>query len=285
MVQVQQDEESTASMIYMKNVFGMEKDKNPELQDISQLKLMYNEQCEPIWKFGQTPVSCLFNNYPSEWMVTEIESDVLTKHDFEKLRTVEPWWKLILGNKALLPLLWQMFPNHPNLLPAYYDSPKQQLAGGAFEKSGTTNWVSKPIFGREGAGIFASANFTSFDDFVRLTEENYGRDSHTNEKLGKSVYQALWDLPVAQGRVIQTSSWVIKGMPAGLAFREGVAGTFFEDASPYLVHSVRESQGKALDFELTPNQNNLRNQLYGKNCDFSIYSKYGNDMALGSKCT
>jgi glutathionylspermidine synthase len=28
-----------------------------------------------------------------------------------------------MSNKAILPLLWEMFPNHPNLVPAYYDSP------------------------------------------------------------------------------------------------------------------------------------------------------------------
>lgn len=32
----------------------------------------------------------------------------------------EPLWKRILGNKSLLPLLWSMYPNHPNLLSAYY---------------------------------------------------------------------------------------------------------------------------------------------------------------------
>jgi hypothetical protein len=31
-------------------------------------------------------------------------------------------------------------------------------------------------------------------------------------------------------------------MPAGLAFREGKDGTFFEDVNPYLVHVVKESK-------------------------------------------
>ena len=73
LVQVQEDEESTATMIFIKNVFGMNKDRNPELQDIAQLKLAYDNNCEPVWKFGQTPVSCVLNGYPSEWMITEIE--------------------------------------------------------------------------------------------------------------------------------------------------------------------------------------------------------------------
>ena len=37
-------------------------------------------------------------------------------------------------------------------------------------------WVSKPIFGREGAGVFRSGNFTSYDEFVYQTNINYGYD-------------------------------------------------------------------------------------------------------------
>lgn len=28
--------------------------------------------------------------------------------------------QMILSNKGILPLLWEMFPNHPNLVPSYY---------------------------------------------------------------------------------------------------------------------------------------------------------------------
>jgi glutathionylspermidine synthase len=34
---------------------------------------------------------------------------------------IEPAWKLILSSKGLLPLLWEMFPQHPNLVPATWD--------------------------------------------------------------------------------------------------------------------------------------------------------------------
>ena len=40
---------------------------------------------------------------------------------------IEPSWKLILGNKAILPLLWEMFPEHKNLLPAYFMDPIKQM--------------------------------------------------------------------------------------------------------------------------------------------------------------
>jgi glutathionylspermidine synthase len=87
------------------------------------LKLGYKDDCSPVLRISASEVKCVLNVYPKEWMITEIDKDDLLKWDFENLKFIEPPWKLILSNKAILPLLWEMFPNHPNLVPAYYDSP------------------------------------------------------------------------------------------------------------------------------------------------------------------
>ena len=131
--------------------------------------------------------------YPKEWLITEITQDGLLKHDFEKLRSIEPFWKLIVANKALLPLLWSLYPNHPNLLPSYYDDPQSETG----EVPTGTEWVSKPLFGRKGIGIFMSKNFTSYKEFVKTTENNYGFDDEKGEALGKSIYQQYQKMPVA----------------------------------------------------------------------------------------
>jgi len=47
-------------------------------------------------------------------------------------------------------------------------------------------------------------------------------------------------------------------MPAGLAFREGKAGTHFEDANPYLPHVVTTTDSWTLNFEMTKAQNAIR---------------------------
>ncbi len=86
-------------------------------------------------------ISNLFKLYPWEFMLREMFS---TKLEDAGVRWLEPAWKSIISNKALLPLLWEMFPNHPNLLPAYFaedDHPQ-------IEK-----YVVKPIFSREGANV------------------------------------------------------------------------------------------------------------------------------------
>lgn len=56
-----------------------------------------------------------FKLYPWEFMFNDIFS---TKLEDAGVRWLEPAWKSILSNKSLLPMLWEMFPNHPNLLPA-----------------------------------------------------------------------------------------------------------------------------------------------------------------------
>ena len=49
---------------------------------------------------------------------------------------------MVLSNKGILAILWDLFPGHPNLLPAYLDEPN-----GMFE------YVKKPLLSREGANV------------------------------------------------------------------------------------------------------------------------------------
>ncbi|MCY0567580.1 glutathionylspermidine synthase family protein, partial [Klebsiella pneumoniae] len=57
---------------------------------------------------------------------------------------IEPCWKMLLSNKAILVELWKCYPNHPLLVETHtYDS-QQSLSG---------KWVKKPILAREGANI------------------------------------------------------------------------------------------------------------------------------------
>lgn len=51
---------------------------------------------------------------------------------------IEPAWKVLLSTKALLPVLWELFPRHRLLLPAYFDEPRD-----------LERWVAKPLHGRE----------------------------------------------------------------------------------------------------------------------------------------
>ena len=50
-------------------------------------------------------------------------------------------------------MLWEFYPDHPNLLPAYWDESSLVEALVASPEVAKQNWVSKPRFGREGTAI------------------------------------------------------------------------------------------------------------------------------------
>ena len=89
------------------------------------------------------PIELMFKLYPWEWMMREAFGASLPG---APTQFVEPPWKAILSNKAILPLLWAMFPNHPNLLPAYFEGDAKAAELG-------TSYVRKPLYSREGANV------------------------------------------------------------------------------------------------------------------------------------
>src|SRR5207302_9096541 len=97
----------------------------------------------PFVDLRNAPIDLLFKLYPWEWMFADAFS---RSPSMAVTRFIEPPWKAILSNKGILPLLWEMAPRHPNLLPAYFeDDPKASMLGSSF--------VRKPLYSREGANV------------------------------------------------------------------------------------------------------------------------------------
>jgi glutathionylspermidine synthase len=146
---------------------------------------------------NDTPLSSVFKLYPWEWMVREEFGAHLGA---SRVTWVEPAWKMLLSNKGLLPILWKLFPHHPNLLEASRHAPD---AGKA--------WVRKPLLGREGANVTLHQNGRDFE-----TPGDYGE--------GGFVYQDLAPLKSFDGKYSVIGSWVIghrKGdAAAGIGIRE-----------------------------------------------------------------
>jgi len=113
------DPESEGTAKYLKKIAAISGIK-ATIGDISDLEFHYSQDCGeviPIFRNAVEGDGHLLKMYPFEWIATEVAHDELLAHDLEEIDTLEPAWKLIIGNKAILPLLWEMFPNHPNLLP------------------------------------------------------------------------------------------------------------------------------------------------------------------------
>ena len=150
------------------------------------------------------PVGALFKLYPWEWMVREPFGEHLLKRAFT---IVEPAWKMLLSNKAILPVLWEMFPQHPNLLPASFEPSRF-----------ATDYVKKPIFSREGANV---------------TLEAGGRREEAPGEYGAEgyIWQAYHPLPMFDGNHTVIGSWIVGDEPAGIGLRE--------DASPITRNTSR----------------------------------------------
>ena len=161
------------------------------------------------------PLDLLFKLYPWEWMMREEFGRYLPG---VPTQFVEPPWKAILSNKGILPLLWAMFPGHPNLLPAYFDDD---------EKAGDlgTSYARKPLYSREGANI----------DLV-VAGNTVDRDSGPYGGEG-FVRQALAPLPQFDGSYVVLGSWIAAGQPCGLSVRED-ASPITKNSSRFVPHAI-----------------------------------------------
>jgi glutathionylspermidine synthase len=143
-------------------------------------------------------IELAFKLYPWEWMFRETFGANLKG---AATRWIEPPWKAILSNKGILPLLWSMFPGHPNLLPAYFDGEEAAASLG-------TSYVRKPLYSREGANV----TLVSAGSPIDRQPGPYGAEGF--------IRQALAPLPEFSGQHPVLGSWIVDGTPCGLSIRE-----------------------------------------------------------------
>jgi glutathionylspermidine synthase len=143
------------------------------------------------------PLGAIFKLYPWEWMVREEFSRYLGESG--GTIWIEPPWKMLLSNKGILPVLWKLYPGHPNLLQASFDGP-----------GGMKFWVKKPLLGREGANITLHQPGGHLE-----TEGDYGDEGFT--------YQEFAPLESFDGLYPVVGSWIIgheEGNAGGIGIRE-----------------------------------------------------------------
>jgi len=122
--------------------------------------------------------------------------DVLLRKD---VKVFEPLWTLVPSNKAILPILWELFPGHPYLLDAQFSLTEDLRDKG---------YVSKPIVGRCGA------NISIIGKGEELIEETIGQFENRDQ-----MYQELFGLPLIGDKFVQVSSFVVDGRYSGACVR------------------------------------------------------------------
>jgi glutathionylspermidine synthase len=158
------------------------------------------------------PITNIFKLYPWEWLASDdFGKNIL--NDSNKAFWIEPSWKMILSNKAILPILWELYPNHEYLLAAY------------FEEHDLKDYVKKPILSREGANIEMVKHY----GIVEKTNGEYGEEGY--------VYQQLFELPNFDENYPVIGSWIIGQEPAGMGIREAKS-LITDNKSRFIPHLI-----------------------------------------------
>jgi glutathionylspermidine synthase len=177
-------------------------------------------------------MEALFKLYPWEWLLKEpFAQQALStlppaaalqeygprkdRRQWGSMLWIEPIWKMMWSNKALLAILWELNPGHELLLPAYLDGPRE-----------LTSYVRKPLLGREGGGIAV------VKDGVTVEGSLAGGNGQS------CVYQALASMATEAGNTAVFGSWLVDGEPAGMGIREST-GLVTNNTSRFVPHLFR----------------------------------------------
>jgi len=161
----------------------------------------------------------IFKLYPWEAMLRE-EFGPHALATYTAVRWIEPIWKMLLSNKGILPILWQLYPNHELLLEAHFAEDGTDPAtnpGAPGPDSGTwvstpppnnmTNYVRKPLMSREGANITLLRDNAT----IVTTEGPYN---------GRQIVQALAPDAIFDNRHTVLGLWMIDQDCCGMGVRE-----------------------------------------------------------------
>jgi len=155
-------------------------------------------------------------------------------------RFVEPPWKAVVSNKGLLPVLWQMFEGHPNLLPAFFhDDVAAALSGGTPSAAVADSFgraapgllkghVIKPLFSREGASL-------SIVEQGAVTEASADATYAAHPK----IVQAYHPLPMFDGFRPVIGAWIVGQACCGMAVRED-RSRITQDLSRFKPHFIHD---------------------------------------------
>lgn len=160
------------------------------------------------------PVHGLFKLYPWEFLIAEDYAPLI---ESSATLWLEPFWKLLLSNKGILPLLWERHTGHPNLLPAVFEEdPRADIAPG---------WVRKPLFSREGSNISL------------VTPEGIVHSSPGPYVDGPHIRQAYHPLPIFDARHAVVGSWIVGDTAAGIGIREDTS-LITQDSAFFVPHAI-----------------------------------------------
>jgi glutathionylspermidine synthase len=124
---------------------------------------------------------------------------------------------MILANKGMLALLWEIAPRHPNLLACYFEGDARAATLGRYAR--------KPLYSREGADV----ELIGAGSRVAGRAAGYGAEGF--------VRQELRLLPCFDRRYPALGCWVVGDEPAGMGVRED-ASPITSNRSRFVPHAI-----------------------------------------------
>ena len=170
----------------------------------------WNDQQHAFLDPNEDPMFSIFKLYPWEAMLQE-EFGVHAVDTYQSTRWIEPIWKMLLSNKGILPILWQLYPNHELLLEAHFDGPHSMR-----------DYVRKPLMSREGANI-------------TLVRDNATITSTPGPYNGPQIVQALAPEATFDQHHPALGLWMIDQDCAGMGIRESTTA-ITDNRSSFVPH-------------------------------------------------
>ena len=171
---------------------------NLDTRQLSMHEIGWNDGQQTFMDLDDHPIFSIFKLYPWEAMLQE-EFGPHALDTYTAVRWIEPIWKMLLSNKGILPILWQLYPNHELLLEAHFDDKAPANA--------LTNYIRKPLLSREGANI-------------TLVRDNATVISTDGPYAGRQIVQALAPTAIFDNRHPVLGLWMIDQDCCGMGVRE-----------------------------------------------------------------
>jgi glutathionylspermidine synthase len=180
----------------------------------------WNGERQAFVDLDERQIFSIFKLYPWEMMVRE-EFGPAMLETYQSMRWIEPIWKMLLSNKGILPVLWELYPGHELLLEAYFSEDPRAAR--------MKDYVSKPLFSREGANI-------------QLVMDGVEIASTDGPYNGPKILQALapmrpFEDNLAAGRMRHPvlGLWMVDQECCGLGIRES-SGLITDNLSSFVPH-------------------------------------------------
>jgi glutathionylspermidine synthase len=159
-------------------------------------------------------IEACYKLYPWAWMLEEPFSQHV---GHSNCQFIEPAWSHLLVSKATLALLWELFPDHPAVLPCHLHASKLP-----------DSFVSKPFFGREGQNITIHRK-------GRIIAQSGGdfADSHC-------IHQQYVSSPRFDGFTPQFGVWMVNDHAVAVGIRESQRDIIDNNSAfvPHLISAV-----------------------------------------------